>query len=54
MPDCLLSTPCLDLVKQEVGAVEMVLEEPILHLVMQGWEMGIVVLGEPTLPLSER
>ena len=36
MPEYLLSAPCLDLVEQEVGVVEVVPEEPILHLVMQG------------------
>ena len=37
-----------------MGVEEVVPEEPILHLVMQGQEMGMAVLGEPTLPLSER
>ena len=37
-----------------MGVEEVVPEESTLHLVMLELEMGMVVLGEPTLPLLGR
>ena len=54
MPKCLLGTPHLDLPEQALEVEEVVPEEPTLHLVMLELEMGMVVSGEPTLPLLER
>ena len=51
---CLLDTPCPDLLKQALGAEEVVLVEPILHLVALVLELEMAVSEEPTLPLLGR
>ena len=51
---CLLDAPHLDLPEQALGTEEVVLEEPILHLVALELELEMAVSGEPTLPLLER
>ena len=48
MPKCRSGAPHLDLAEQAFGVEELVPEEPILHVVILGLEMGMVVLGEPT------
>ena len=45
MPMCLLGAPCLDFKEQALGVEDVVPEEPILHLVMLGLELGMVVFG---------
>ena len=50
MPKCWLGTPHLDLPEQALGVEEVVPEEPTLHLVMLGLEMGMVVFGNPPSP----